>query len=390
VQSAQNTGLNGLDGIVLVMNRRSGTRQIVDSVGLDPDRVGDVVADQFKSGVSQQMLDVLFAPGEKIVQAKNLFLFFQQSLAQVRPDKTRTARYKIHYRHVFPILLSLSLWLWNRFSIKRFHLSGSAGLELETRRPPPRTNSARQYRHLAPFVTSSISSRFFQHGQQSHANWQVKVAQQTSFSLNGPLQKPIGPLGQFNHMRLGALGFSKQTVIELLKKPKRHNGRECKTDAVGQSLDPKPCRNKFPSQFLPCITPTVKQGVVVVAPEKWMRRGGENKLSAWPQNPVDFREHAVVVFHMLGEVESRNHIARVVAHGKRLHIGLQQAVQTALTREIEGQFREIQSGRPTPGIQVTSMSPVPHPRSRTRPPSDAWQKAFQLIGDKTQTALKPQ
>ena len=44
VDGAMHAGLGRLHGVVLVMHRRSGTREIVDLVDLDIEREGDVVA----------------------------------------------------------------------------------------------------------------------------------------------------------------------------------------------------------------------------------------------------------------------------------------------------------------------------------------------------------
>ena len=80
-----------LHGIKLVVHGRGRARQIVDLVGLDIERERHIVAHQLKIRFTQQRNDVLPAPGEEIVDAQHLVPVFDQSLAQVRADKSCTA-----------------------------------------------------------------------------------------------------------------------------------------------------------------------------------------------------------------------------------------------------------------------------------------------------------
>ena len=57
------------------MNRGGWAGQIIDLVYLNKDGLGKIVANQFKIGVAKQMADILFAAGEKVVQAEDIMPF---------------------------------------------------------------------------------------------------------------------------------------------------------------------------------------------------------------------------------------------------------------------------------------------------------------------------
>ena len=91
IDRAHHVCLDRLDRVVLVMNRRCGTRQIVDLIDLKQYRLRHVMADEFKSVVVQEFGDILLASGKKIVEADDFAAFAQQSFAQMRTDKSGTA-----------------------------------------------------------------------------------------------------------------------------------------------------------------------------------------------------------------------------------------------------------------------------------------------------------
>jgi hypothetical protein len=65
-------GLGGLDGVVLVVDRRGRTGEIVDLVHLDVEREADVVAEELEARIGVEMVDVALRAGEEIVDAQNL------------------------------------------------------------------------------------------------------------------------------------------------------------------------------------------------------------------------------------------------------------------------------------------------------------------------------
>ena len=93
VVSTKDTGLGGLDGVVLIMDRGGRTSEVVDFIHLGPIGLTDVVAYDFEIGLPQKMPHILFAAGVKIVQANHLIVFIDQALAQMRADKTGATGY---------------------------------------------------------------------------------------------------------------------------------------------------------------------------------------------------------------------------------------------------------------------------------------------------------
>jgi hypothetical protein len=73
------------------MDRRGGTREVVDLVNLEQDRFSHIVPDELKSVVVQQVKDVFLSPGKKIVKTNNFVAFVQKSFAKMRSDKSGTA-----------------------------------------------------------------------------------------------------------------------------------------------------------------------------------------------------------------------------------------------------------------------------------------------------------
>ena len=66
--------------------------QVVDLVHFQVEWEGHVVADQFEAWVRQQMFDVLARAGEEVVHADDFAAFIQQAFAEVRSQKSRSAR----------------------------------------------------------------------------------------------------------------------------------------------------------------------------------------------------------------------------------------------------------------------------------------------------------
>ena len=73
------------------MDRRRRASQIEDLVDLDEKRVGDVVAQELKPLMVEKVLDVVSRPGKEIVHAQHLVSSLQQSLAEMRAEKSGSA-----------------------------------------------------------------------------------------------------------------------------------------------------------------------------------------------------------------------------------------------------------------------------------------------------------
>ena len=73
------------------MDGRRGTGQVVDLVHVDEDRLGHIVPDHLEILKVEQMLDVLAAAGEEVVETDDVRPLGQEALAQVGPEEAGTA-----------------------------------------------------------------------------------------------------------------------------------------------------------------------------------------------------------------------------------------------------------------------------------------------------------
>ncbi|CAI8691167.1 hypothetical protein EMIT0111MI5_110083 [Burkholderia sp. IT-111MI5] len=94
VDRAHHTGLGGLHGIELIVDRRSRTGEVVDLVHLDVQRKGHVVAQCLEARVAEQRSHVLLGTGEIVVDAQYVVTEFDQTFAKMRTEETRAACYE--------------------------------------------------------------------------------------------------------------------------------------------------------------------------------------------------------------------------------------------------------------------------------------------------------
>src|SRR6266404_3106417 len=88
------TRLGRLNGVVLVVNRTGGARQVKYLVDFQIEREGDVVSDDFEPGRTQQSRQVFLVARVEVVDAQDLMSSVNQFFAQVRTQKTGTTRYQ--------------------------------------------------------------------------------------------------------------------------------------------------------------------------------------------------------------------------------------------------------------------------------------------------------
>ena len=91
VDGAMNICLDRLDRIVLIMDRRGGTCEIIDFIGLDIDALADIVLDQLKRRIFQEGKGIRAASGEEIIATDDRMPFLKEPLAEMRAKKTGTA-----------------------------------------------------------------------------------------------------------------------------------------------------------------------------------------------------------------------------------------------------------------------------------------------------------
>ena len=70
VDRSEHRGLDRLDRVVLVMNRRCRTGHVIDSIDFDFERINHIVAKKLEICMILQVNDILLITGKKIIQAK--------------------------------------------------------------------------------------------------------------------------------------------------------------------------------------------------------------------------------------------------------------------------------------------------------------------------------
>ena len=76
-------GLQGLDGIPLVVDGRSRTGQIIDFIHFHVERKRHIVPQQFKAGMIAQMLHIALGAAKIIVDAQNFGSLRQKGFAKM-------------------------------------------------------------------------------------------------------------------------------------------------------------------------------------------------------------------------------------------------------------------------------------------------------------------
>ena len=92
VDGPHDARLDGLDGVVLVMDGRGRTGEVVDLVDLQVDGVDDVVADELEAPMPQEVAYVVLAAREEVVEAQDVVTFRDQAVAQMGAEKTGPPR----------------------------------------------------------------------------------------------------------------------------------------------------------------------------------------------------------------------------------------------------------------------------------------------------------
>ena len=92
VDGAHDRNLGGLHRIMLIMNGRGRTGQIVNGIDLHEKRKADIVTHELETRMVVQMGNIGFGTGEQIVHAQHFVARFDQPVDQMRSDEARTAR----------------------------------------------------------------------------------------------------------------------------------------------------------------------------------------------------------------------------------------------------------------------------------------------------------
>uniref|UniRef100_A0A2P2M447 Uncharacterized protein n=1 Tax=Rhizophora mucronata TaxID=61149 RepID=A0A2P2M447_RHIMU len=87
VQRTHHIGLDSLDRIELIMDRRCGASQVVDLINFQQNRLDDIVSNELKSRIPKQMHQVFFPSGEKVINHDNLIPARDQLIHEMAADK---------------------------------------------------------------------------------------------------------------------------------------------------------------------------------------------------------------------------------------------------------------------------------------------------------------
>jgi len=83
VDSAHDAGLDGLDRVVLIMNRGRGTGQVIYLIHLEKYGMDQVVTYEFKVGQADEMADIVLGSREEIIQAQHVLPVPGQAITEV-------------------------------------------------------------------------------------------------------------------------------------------------------------------------------------------------------------------------------------------------------------------------------------------------------------------
>jgi hypothetical protein len=102
VDGAVYAGLGRLHRIVLIMDRGGWAGQVIDLVGFNIERKGNVVPDDFKITVIEQALEVTTRASEIIVNANDVRPMLEQTLAEMGAEKSGASsnqytRFKVQF-----------------------------------------------------------------------------------------------------------------------------------------------------------------------------------------------------------------------------------------------------------------------------------------------------
>jgi hypothetical protein len=95
VMRSQGADLQRRDRMAQVIDGTGGRREMQNDIHrpVDFDRVGDIVPDEREAGVGAKMLDILQASGDQIIDDDDLAAIGQKSIAEMRSEEARAARY---------------------------------------------------------------------------------------------------------------------------------------------------------------------------------------------------------------------------------------------------------------------------------------------------------
>ena len=143
VDRAMDAGLDRLDGIVLVVERRRRAGQIEDLIHLQIKREATSCRITSKCGLSEQMKNIITGSGEAIIHTDDFIASRKKPLTQVRPEKPCATRYEdaftcTHVCQIAPFYGKGGGTLEAQYTMKIFHVhSRTLRVKVFARQLPP-------------------------------------------------------------------------------------------------------------------------------------------------------------------------------------------------------------------------------------------------------------
>ena len=88
-----NTGLGRLDGVELIVDRRSRAGKVENLIDLYIERKGNIVPLEFETRIVEQLKHVITRSRKEVIDAKDIMPVVKQTLAQMRSKKSGAAGY---------------------------------------------------------------------------------------------------------------------------------------------------------------------------------------------------------------------------------------------------------------------------------------------------------
>jgi hypothetical protein len=84
-------GLGGFNRVMLVVRRRGRASEVVNLIDFVTEWLRDIMANQLKVWMTEQMRDVALPTREKIVEANDFIPLIEKALAKMRTEESSTA-----------------------------------------------------------------------------------------------------------------------------------------------------------------------------------------------------------------------------------------------------------------------------------------------------------
>lgn len=91
IKSTHHIGLNGLDWVILIMNRGGRAGQVVDLIDLQQNRLNDVMPNELEPRVPKMVHQIILPPGKEIINHNHVVAPVKELVNKMRPNEPSTA-----------------------------------------------------------------------------------------------------------------------------------------------------------------------------------------------------------------------------------------------------------------------------------------------------------